>query len=125
MGFDEQGRRFVMAGHGCDEQGPFLLLNDRARGEQIRFDVRGKTFSLRRTATRRCIGRHDLETHEKTPCPLDVELPSTPARPRALHVRRRRGSTPRSTTPSSYRRSNEPTTKSPIRCTWRISPHPM
>lgn len=75
MGFDEQGRRFVMAGHGCDEQGPFLLLNDRARGEQIRFDVRGKTFSLRRTATRRCIGRHDLETHEKTPCPLDVELP--------------------------------------------------
>ena len=75
MATDEQGAFAVMAGHGCDEQGPFLLLNDRALGRQVRFDVRGKTFSLKRGSTRRCIGRHDLETHEKTPCPLDVELP--------------------------------------------------
>lgn len=75
MNMNEQGRRAVMAGYGCDDQGPFLLLNDRALGEQVRFDVRGKMFSLKRASTRRCIGRHDLETHVKTPCPLDVELP--------------------------------------------------
>ncbi len=75
MTTNEQGAFAVMAGHGCDERGPFLLLNDRALGRQVRFDVRGKTFSLKRASTRRCIGRHDLETHEKTPCPLDVELP--------------------------------------------------
>lgn len=64
----------VLAGHGCDESGPYLLVNDRARNVQERFDVRGRTFSLRRLPTRRCVGRHDLETHLKVPCPLDVEL---------------------------------------------------
>ncbi len=36
MNMNEQGRRAVMAGYGCDDQGPFLLLNDRALGEQVR-----------------------------------------------------------------------------------------
>lgn len=67
-------RPAVLAGHGCDENGPYLLVNDRARNVQERFDVRGRTFSLRRLPTRRCVGRHDLETHLKVPCPLDVEL---------------------------------------------------
>ena len=37
-----QGVRAIMAGHGCDEAGPFLLLNDRVSGGQVRFDVRGE-----------------------------------------------------------------------------------
>lgn len=73
---NDRGMIAVMAGHGCDEEGAFLLLNDRALDKQIRYDVRGKTFSLKRGSTRRCVGRHDLSTHAKTPCPLDVELPA-------------------------------------------------
>lgn len=70
-----QGVRAIMAGHGCDEAGPFLLLNDRVSGGQVRFDVRGRTFSLKCLATRRCVGRHDLETHANMPCPFDEALP--------------------------------------------------
>ena len=71
----ETGRAAVLAGHGCDEDGPYLLVNDRVRNVQVRVSVRGRTFSLRRLPVRRCVGRHDLETHAKMPCPLDVELP--------------------------------------------------
>lgn len=71
----ETGRAAVLAGHGCDENGPYLLVNDRVRNVQVRVSVRGRTFSLRRLPARRCVGRHDLETHTKVPCPLDVELP--------------------------------------------------
>lgn len=69
-------RAAVLAGHGCDENGPYLLLNDRVRNVQVRVNVRGRTFSLRRLPGRRCVGRHDLDTHTKMPCPLDVELPA-------------------------------------------------
>ena len=71
----ETGRAAVLAGHGCDEDGPYLLVNDRVRNVQVRVGVRGRTFSLRRLPVRRCVGRHDLETHAKMPCPLDVQLP--------------------------------------------------
>ena len=64
-----QGTTMVLAGHGFAESGPYLLINDVERETQQRFFVRGETFSLRRRPTRRCVGRFDLESHEKTVCP--------------------------------------------------------
>lgn len=68
------GRTAVLAGHGFDENGPYLLINDVDRAEQLRFSVLGKTFSLKRLPRRRCVGRFDLETQVKSTCPLNVEL---------------------------------------------------
>ncbi len=68
------GRTAVLAGRGYDEAGPYLLINDANEGMQLRFPVRGRVFSLRRLPRRRCIGRFDLETHERSVCPLGVEL---------------------------------------------------
>lgn len=64
----------VLAGHGFDKAGPYLLLNDMDRGTSQRYPVLGATFSLRRLARRRCVGRFDLETFTKSACPLNVEL---------------------------------------------------
>lgn len=64
----------VLAGYGFDEAGPYLSLNDIEEGEQRRYPVQGRTFSLTRLPKRRCIGRFDLETQTKVPCPLHVEL---------------------------------------------------
>lgn len=69
-----QGHTAVLAGHGFDDAGPYLTINDVDAGTVNRFPVLGKTFSLRRLARRRCIGRFDLETYEKSVCPLNVEL---------------------------------------------------
>ena len=68
------GRTAVLAGHEFDESGPYLLINDVDRAEQLRFSVLGKTFSLKRLPRRRCVGRFDLETQVKSTCPLNVEL---------------------------------------------------
>ena len=69
------GRTTVLAGHGFDDAtGPYLLVNDVDAREQHRFAVRGRTFSLRRLPRRRCVGRFDLATYEKSCCPLNVEL---------------------------------------------------
>lgn len=64
----------LLVGSGFDQSGPYLLLNDIKRGEQHRFPVRDHTFSLKRLPTRHCIGRFDLATGVKSPCPLNVEL---------------------------------------------------
>ena len=50
------------------------MINDVEQGEQHRFPVLGKTFSLRRLPTRRCVGRFDLASYTKEVCPLNVEL---------------------------------------------------
>lgn len=68
------GRTVVLAGHGYSPEGPYLLVNDVEGSVQRRFAVRGRTFSIRRLPRRRCIGRFDLETHERGACPLNVEL---------------------------------------------------
>lgn len=68
------GRTIVLAGHGFAESGPYLLVNDVEQGTQHRFPVLGETFSLRRLPKRRCVGRFDLESFEKSVCPLNVEL---------------------------------------------------
>lgn len=69
-----RGHRVVLAGYGFAEDGPYLTLNDIDAGTVNRFSVRGRTFSLRRTSQRRCVGRFDLETYERRVCPLNVEL---------------------------------------------------
>ena len=69
------GHVTVLAGHGFDEElGPYLTINDMDAGTVNRFPVRGRTFSLRCLPRRRCIGRFDLATSEKSVCPLNVEL---------------------------------------------------
>lgn len=64
----------VLVGSGFDESGPYLALNDVEDGQQRRYYVQGKTFSLKRLPQRLCIGRFDLGTGAKSPCPLHVEL---------------------------------------------------
>ncbi|MEG0989727.1 MAG: DUF2797 domain-containing protein [Gordonibacter sp.] len=64
----------VLAGYGFDEKGPYLSLNEVEDDEQRRYHVQGKLFSLRCHPQRLCVGRFDLETGAKTPCPLRVEL---------------------------------------------------
>lgn len=64
----------VLAGHGFDEEGPYLLINDIDEATQHRFSVRGRTFTLRQLPQRYCVGRFDLLTHRKSVCPLSIEL---------------------------------------------------
>ena len=68
------GHTAVLAGHGFDESGPYLLVNYADAGIQHRFSVLGRTFSLRRLPRRRCVGRFNLESLAKSTCPLNVEL---------------------------------------------------
>ena len=64
----------VLAGHGFDEAGPYLLINDIDEATQHRFPVRGRTFTLKQLPQRYCVGRFDLLTHRKSVCPLSIEL---------------------------------------------------
>ena len=61
----------LLAGYGCDERGPYLVL-DPLGGEswpRQRVRVRGALFTLTRCDERHCVGRHDLETGRSVPCP--------------------------------------------------------
>lgn len=64
----------VLAGHGFDEAGPYLLINDIDEATQHRFSVRRRTFTLKQPPQRYCVGRFDLLTHRKSVCPLSIEL---------------------------------------------------
>lgn len=69
-----RGHTAVLAGHGFSADGPFLTINDVDAATVNYVPVLGRTFSLRRLPRRRCIGRFDLQTYEKSVCPLNVEL---------------------------------------------------
>jgi hypothetical protein len=64
----------VLAGHGFDEKGPYLLINDISKAAQYRFSVRNRAFTLKQLPERYCVGRFDLLTHQKSVCPLQVKL---------------------------------------------------
>lgn len=64
----------VLAGYGFSADGPYLTINDLDEGTVGYVPVLGRTFSLRRLPRRRCIGRIDLRTHERSTCPLNAEL---------------------------------------------------
>lgn len=74
MAYFRSDHTLVLAGYGFDGRGPYLELNDMMQHEQVRFHVRGKTFTLKRLRERRCVGRFDLMTGEVSVCPLNVEL---------------------------------------------------
>ena len=64
----------LLAGYGCDERGPFLILD--ALGKQswqrevVR--IREQVFTFTRCDEQHCVGRHDLETGRSVPCPARV-----------------------------------------------------
>ena len=64
----------VLAGHGFSDAGPYILINDIDDAAQHRFSVMGKTFTLKQLPARFCVGRFDLLTHQKSVCPLRIEL---------------------------------------------------
>lgn len=64
----------ILAGYGFSADGPYLTVNDLTEGTVNYVPILGRTFSLRKLPRRHCIGRFDLETYEKSVCPLDVEL---------------------------------------------------
>lgn len=64
----------VLASYGFSVDGPYLTINDLDEGTVGYVPVLGRTFSLRRLPRRRCIGRIDLRTHERSTCPLNAEL---------------------------------------------------
>lgn len=70
----EPGHTLVLAGHGFDERGPYLAINDMTSARQVRYGVRGATLSIRRLEKRYCTGRFDLMTGDVSVCPLGVEL---------------------------------------------------
>ena len=64
----------VLASYGFSVDGPYLTINDLDEGTVGYVPVLGRTFSLRRLPRRRCIGRIDLRTHERSTCPLNAKL---------------------------------------------------
>ncbi|HWO09521.1 MAG TPA: DUF2797 domain-containing protein [Polyangiaceae bacterium] len=68
--------RKLLAGYGCDERGPFLMLDelDREPWSRDLWRVRGQTFTLERRGERHCTGRHELATGHSLPCPERAHL---------------------------------------------------
>jgi hypothetical protein len=69
----------LLAGYGCDQDGPFLVLDslDVERAERRLFRMRGRVFTFTRCDQRHCVGRHDLETGRSVPCPDRVAFGAT------------------------------------------------
>lgn len=70
----------LLAGYGCDERGPFLLIDPLGNEGWERQLVRlhGSVFTFTRLDERHCVGRHDLGTGRSTPCPGRVAFGASP-----------------------------------------------
>lgn len=68
--------RPLLAGYGCDERGPYLVLDQLDHEPRARalYYVRGQTFTLERQSERHCTGRHELASGRSVPCPERVRL---------------------------------------------------
>ena len=64
----------VFSGLGYAADGPYLLVNDVYGKKQMRLPVLGRTFTLRHTQKRFCIGPFDLKTYQSKACENSVEL---------------------------------------------------
>jgi hypothetical protein len=66
----------LLSGYGCDERGPYLVLDevDGLPWQRNRVSLRGEAFTLSRGEQRHCTGRHDLETGRGMPCPERARL---------------------------------------------------
>jgi uncharacterized protein DUF2797 len=64
--------RCVLAGYGCSERGPYLVLDglDHVPWKRQHIAVRGRTFTLEASAERHCTGRYDLSSGEASACPI-------------------------------------------------------
>jgi hypothetical protein len=71
---------FLLSGYGCDEQGPYLVLDQLEGSPWARnvVRVRDRTFTFSRCRERRCTGRHDLATGRGAPCPEESRLDGSP-----------------------------------------------
>ena len=66
----------VLAGHGYDEQGPYLLINHLHAKTQELFHVWNKTFSLTKSPRRFCTGWFDFSDNTTHACDNEQELMS-------------------------------------------------
>lgn len=73
---DFQTDRGLLAGYGCTERGPYLVVDELDVDVWRRqlLPVRERTFTLEATAERYCTGRHDLLAGQSSPCPLRAAL---------------------------------------------------
>ncbi len=67
---------YVLAGHGYDEHGPYLLINHLHAKTQERIHVWNKTFSLTKSPRRFCTGWFDFDTYTSHACDNEQELMS-------------------------------------------------
>lgn len=73
-GFASDSDQLLLAGYGCDAQGPFLVLDPLGRNAFQRqlVRVRGAVFTFTCCEEQHCVGRHDLATGRSMPCPQRV-----------------------------------------------------
>jgi hypothetical protein len=66
----------LLAGYGCNERGPFLVIDrlDAAPWQRALFSPRERSFTLETVGGRFCVGRHDLASGTSSPCPVRAEL---------------------------------------------------
>jgi hypothetical protein len=66
----------LFAGYGCDERGPFLIIDrlDEVPWARTSFAPREHAFTLETQGGRFCTGRHDLVACTSSPCPIRSEL---------------------------------------------------
>ena len=71
-----QTDRGLLAGYGCTERGPYLVMDELDTDVWRRqlLPVRERTFTLEATGERYCTGRHDLLAGQSSPCPLQAAL---------------------------------------------------
>lgn len=69
----------LLAGHGFDDEGPYLSVDERANApwQRIRVRLLGEPLSLHTTGQRYCTGRHDLAASRAQPCPLERAMPDS------------------------------------------------
>lgn len=67
----------VLSGYGIDDDGPFLVVDERCEPSWRRHRLRpqGETIHLVASARWFCTGRYDLDSGRGDPCPLRRELP--------------------------------------------------
>ena len=65
----------VFSGLGYDTQGPYIQVNNLREKTQMRLPVLGRTFTLKCTEQRFCVGAFDLTSYESRACDLMAELP--------------------------------------------------
>lgn len=67
-----QTNRGLLAGYGCSERGPYLVVDqlDDDAWRRRWLPVRERTFTLEVQEERHCTGRHDLLAGQSSPCPL-------------------------------------------------------